>query len=78
MVGRADILRVDEKLRTPKTAHLNLSAPLQPAWQMRPGAAAYRVCPQDHKLYIRLDNKLVDESELALTTDLPVHIDLLH
>ncbi|KAH9945975.1 NADPH-dependent glutamate synthase [Epithele typhae] len=75
MVGRADMLKVDEKLRTPKTAHLDLSAILKPAWQMRPGAATYRVRPQDHKLYVRLDNKFIDESEPALTQGLPVHIE---
>ncbi|KAI6109954.1 hypothetical protein F5141DRAFT_1196066 [Pisolithus sp. B1] len=31
MVGRADMLKVDEKLRTSKTAHLDLSAVLKPA-----------------------------------------------
>ncbi|PPR08093.1 hypothetical protein CVT24_010554 [Panaeolus cyanescens] len=75
MVGRADMLKVDEKLRTPKTAHLDLSAVLKPAWQMRPGAATYRVRQQDHKLYIRLDNKFIDESEPALSKGLPVHIE---
>ncbi|KAF8201622.1 NADPH-dependent glutamate synthase [Pholiota molesta] len=75
MVGRADVLKVNEKLRTAKTAHLDLSAILKPAWQMRPGAATYRVRQQDHKLYIRLDNKFIDESEPALTKGLPVHIE---
>lgn len=75
MVGRVDVLKVNEKLRTPKTAHLDLSAILKPAWQMRPGAATYRVRQQDHKLYIRLDNKFIDESEPALTKGLPVHIE---
>lgn len=37
MVGRSDLLRVDDSLRNPKTAHLDLSALLKPAWQMRPG-----------------------------------------
>ncbi|KAF7311548.1 Glutamate synthase [Mycena kentingensis (nom. inval.)] len=75
MVGRADMLKVDEKLRTTKTAHLDLSTILKPAWQMRPGVATYRVRQQDHKLYIRLDNKFIDESEPALTKGLPVRID---
>lgn len=75
MVGRADMLKVNEKLRTRKTAHLDLSPILKPAWQMRPGAATYRVRQQDHKLYIRLDNKFIDESEPALTKGLPVHIE---
>jgi glutamate synthase (NADPH/NADH) len=75
MVGRSDMLKVDEKLRTTKTAHLDLSAVLKPAWQMRPGAATYKVRQQDHKLYIRLDNKFIDESEPALAKGLPVHIE---
>jgi glutamate synthase (NADH) len=75
MVGRSDMLRVDESLRTAKTAQLDLSDVLKPAWQMRPGAATYRVRQQDHKLYIRLDNKFIDESEPALTKGLPVRID---
>ncbi|KAG8931523.1 glutamate synthase [NADH] [Tulasnella sp. 419] len=75
MVGRSDMLKVDDSLRTTKTAHLDLSAILKPAWQMRPGAATYRVRQQDHKLYIRLDNRFIDESEPALTKGLPVHID---
>ena len=75
MVGRSDMLKINEKLRTTKTAHLDLSAMLKPAWQMRPGAATYRVRSQDHKLYIRLDNKFIDESDPALTKCLPVHID---
>jgi glutamate synthase (NADPH/NADH) len=74
MIGRAEMLKVNEQLRTLKTANLDLSAILKPAWQMRPGAAIYRVRRQDHKLYIRLDNKFIDESEPSLTKGLPVHI----
>ncbi|KAF8436347.1 alpha subunit of glutamate synthase [Boletus edulis BED1] len=74
-IESAEMLKIDEKLRTAKTASLDLSAVLKPAWQMCPGAATYRVRQQDHKLYIRLDNKFIDESEPALTKGLPVHID---
>ena len=75
MVGRSDLLKVDESLRTPKTANLDLSAVLKPAHEMRPGAATYKVRQQDHKLYIRLDNKFIEESEPALTQGLPVQIE---
>ncbi|KAG9006059.1 glutamate synthase [NADH] [Tulasnella sp. JGI-2019a] len=75
MVGRVEMLKVDESLRTIKTEFLDLSAILKPAWQMRPGAATYRSRQQDHKLYIRLDNKFIDEAEPALTKGLPVHIE---
>lgn len=75
MVGRSDMLKVDDARRTRKSAHVDLSPLLKPAWKMRPGAATYRVRQQDHKLYIRLDNKFIDESEPALTKGLPVRIE---
>ena len=75
MVGRSDMLKVNDSLRTRKTEHLDLSEVLRPAWKMRPGAATYSVRQQDHRLYIRLDNKFIDESEPALTKGLPVHIE---
>ncbi|KAN0061168.1 glutamate synthase [NADH] [Thecaphora frezii] len=75
MVGRADLLKVDDSLRNPKTRNLDLSPLLKPAHEMRPGAATYKVRQQDHKLYVRLDNKFIDEAEPALTEGLPVTID---
>jgi glutamate synthase (NADH) len=75
MIGRTDMLKVDESLRTPKTAHLDLSPILKPAYQMRPGAATYKVRQQDHKLYVRLDNKFIDEAESAINDGIPVSID---
>ncbi|PKI85779.1 alanine dehydrogenase [Malassezia vespertilionis] len=75
MVGRSDLLYVDDKLRTPKTSNIDLSAVLKPAHEMRPGAATYKVRQQDHRLYIRLDNKFIDEAEPALHDGLPVSIE---
>lgn len=75
MVGRADYLCVDETLRTPKTQHLDLAPILKPAHLMRTDVATYRVRPQDHKLYVRLDNKFIDEAEPAISKGLPVEID---
>ncbi|EGG05651.1 uncharacterized protein MELLADRAFT_48761 [Melampsora larici-populina 98AG31] len=75
MVGHAELLKVNESLRNPKTAHLDLSAVLKPAWKMRPGAATYKSKNQDHRLYVRLDNKFIDEAEPALLKGLPVRIE---
>ncbi|KAF0453232.1 glutamate synthase [Gigaspora margarita] len=66
MVGRTDKLKVNESLRNAKTANLDLTPILTPAFTLRPGVATHNVLKQDHKLYIRLDNKLIDESEPAL------------
>lgn len=75
MVGRTDKLKVNEALRTPKTKNLDLSPILTPAFTLRPGAATYNVRKQDHRLYTRLDNKLIDEAEWTLERGLPSQID---
>jgi len=75
MVGRADKLKVQDSLRNPKTANLDLSAILTPAFKLRPGVATYRIRSQDHKLYTRLDNKLIDEADASLEKGLPSRIE---
>lgn len=75
MVGHAEHLKVDDSLRNTKTAHLDLSAILKPAWKMRPGAATFKSRQQDHRLYVRLDNKFIDEAEPALSKGTPVRIE---
>jgi glutamate synthase (NADPH/NADH) len=69
MVGRADLLKVDDSLRNPKTANIDLSAILKPAWKMRPGVATFKARPQDHKLYVRLDNRFIDERRVLSATE---------
>ena len=75
MVGRSDKLRVLDSLRNPKTANLDLSSILKPAFKLRPCVATYRIRSQDHKLYTRLDNKLIDEAEASLEKGLPSRIE---
>lgn len=54
MVGRSDLLKVDDSLRNPKTANLDLSPLLKPAWQMRPGGEY----PSSGKIPIDTDERL--------------------
>lgn len=75
MVGRAECLRVRDDLRTDKTQNIDLSLLLTPAHKLRPGVATFNVRKQDHKLYVRLDNKLISESELTLDKGLPSRIE---
>ncbi|KAJ9666072.1 glutamate synthase [NADH] [Coniosporium apollinis] len=75
MVGRCDVLRMRDDLRTAKTENIDLSLILTPAHTLRPGVATYNVRKQDHKLHVRLDNKLIAESELALEKGLPTRIE---
>ncbi|CAG8526130.1 4615_t:CDS:10 [Ambispora gerdemannii] len=75
MVGRSDRLKVNDSLRNPKTENIDLTPILTPAFTLRPNVATYNIRKQDHKLYVRLDNRLIDESEDALSKKLPVKID---
>ncbi|RHZ49162.1 hypothetical protein Glove_529g38 [Diversispora epigaea] len=75
MVGRSDKLKVDDSLRNAKTENIDLTPILTPAFTLRPGVATYNVHKQDHKLYIRLDNKLIDESIDAIAKKKPISID---
>jgi glutamate synthase (NADH) len=75
MVGRSELLRVRDDYRTTKTENIDLSLILTPAHTLRPGVATYNVRKQDHKLHVRLDNKLISESELALEKGMPIRIE---
>ncbi|QPG74841.1 glutamate synthase [NADH] [Brettanomyces nanus] len=75
MVGRADKLVVRDDLRTTKNANIDLSPILTPAHQIRPGVATRCVKKQDHRLHVRLDNKLIDEAEITLDKGLPVTVE---
>ncbi|KAI5951327.1 GLT1 [Candida jiufengensis] len=75
MVGRTEKLRVREDFRNTKNANIDLSPILTPAHTIRPGVATHCVRKQDHRLHVRVDNKLIDESELTLAKGLPVTID---
>jgi glutamate synthase (NADPH/NADH) len=75
MVGHTELLKVREDLRNAKTENIDLSLVLTPAHTLRSGVATYNVRKQDHKLHVRLDNKLIAESELALEKGLPCRIE---
>jgi glutamate synthase (NADH) len=75
MCGRTEVLRMRDDLRTSKTANIDLSLLLTPAHRLRPGVATFNVRKQDHRLYVRLDNKLISEAELTLDKKLPSRIE---
>lgn len=75
MVGRSELLKVRDDFRTAKTENIDLSLILTPAHTLRPGVATYNVRKQDHKLHVRLDNKLISESEMALDKGMPTRIE---
>ncbi|KAI0025752.1 glutamate synthase [Xylariomycetidae sp. FL0641] len=75
MVGHVECLKTRDDLRTNKTSNLDLSLILTPAHKLRPGVATFNVRKQDHRLYVRLDNKLISEAELTLDKGLPSRIE---
>ncbi|QRG37974.1 hypothetical protein FDK38_002363 [Candidozyma auris] len=75
MVGHTEVLKVRDDLRNTKNANIDLSPILTPAHTIRPGVDTYCVRKQDHRLHVRIDNKLIDESEVTLEKGLPVTID---
>lgn len=75
MVGHVEVLKVRDDLRNNKTANIDLSLILTPAHKLRPGVATFNVRKQDHRLYVRLDNKLISEAELTLDKGLPSRIE---
>ncbi|KAI8575052.1 hypothetical protein K450DRAFT_263550 [Umbelopsis ramanniana AG] len=66
MVGRTEMLRVNDSFRNYKTANIDLSPILTPASTLRPGVATYNVRKQNHNLHVRLDNFLIEEAQPAL------------
>lgn len=75
MVGHVEVLKVRDDVRNNKTANIDLSLILTPAHKLRPGVATFNVRKQDHRLYVRLDNKLISEAELTLDKGLPSRIE---
>ena len=76
MVGHAEYLKVDDSLRTFKTANIDLTPVLTPASVLRPGVATHNVTKQKHKLHVRLDNYLIDEAESVFSgTEKSVNIE---
>jgi glutamate synthase (NADPH/NADH) len=74
MVGHSEKLKAKVQ-RSTKTCNIDLTPILTPAHSIRPGVATRYVHKQDHKLHVRLDNKLIDEAEITLDKGLPVTID---
>ncbi|KAK3683562.1 putative glutamate synthase [Podospora appendiculata] len=75
MIGHVEVLKVREDLTSKKAKNIDLSLILTPAHKLRPGVATFNVRKQDHRLYVRLDNKLISEAELTLDKGLPSRIE---
>ena len=75
MIGHVEMLKVRDDLKSKKVQNVDLSLILTPAHKLRPGVATFNVRKQDHRLYVRLDNKLISEAELTLDKGVPSRIE---
>jgi hypothetical protein len=75
MIGRVDMLEVEEKLLHYKSQGLDLSSLLTPATLYNPNAGVRHMELQDHALEHTLDMELVRQAEAALTDKTPVTIE---
>ncbi|KAJ1554396.1 glutamate synthase [NADH], partial [Cladochytrium tenue] len=76
MVGRTDFLTISQSVRNAKTRSIDLSPILTPAFTLRPGVATHNVMRQDHLIYKRLDNKMIEMCQASLKERLPTEINL--
>jgi glutamate synthase (NADPH/NADH) large chain len=76
MVGRVDVLEMNEALQHWKARGIDLSMILKPASRVYDNTQVYRVEAQDHGLEKALDNELIKLAEPAIKRGEVVNIDL--
>lgn len=74
LVGRADLLEVDQSVLHYKNAGLDLSALLVPSKQLNANTDFRKTISQDHGLAEAFDNMLIEQSKPALEEGIPVTI----
>ena len=75
MIGRVDLLKMDQAIDHWKADGIDLSNMLQPAKVVFEGTEFYKTKDQDHGLDMALDNELIRLSRLALETGDKVDIE---
>ncbi len=72
MVGRSDMLEMDDRIQHWKARGLDLSLILTPAAKPRPDVEVYCTRSQNHGIEDVLDNKLIEECWAAVNEGIPV------
>ncbi len=75
MIGRVDLLEVDETVLNWKSERLNLSRLLTPARRYNADTRVFCCIPQDHGIEKVLDQKLIDQVNCSLSNGSPIRID---
>jgi len=75
LVGRSDLLEVDQSTLHSKSKGIDLSPLLIPGQELNPGAGLIKEIEQDHGIAGALDIKLIDLAKDALESKTPVRIE---
>ena len=75
LVGRSDLLEVDNEALHYKNAGLDLSALLVKASDLNPGAGIRKAIEQEHELDHALDNSFIEQARPALEDGVPITIE---
>ena len=76
MVGRSDVLELDEGITHWKAKHLDLTPILRVAEKPHPDVGTFCTRDQEHGLEIVLDNVLIDQCQPAIKNGEPVVVDI--
>ncbi|MFW6059931.1 MAG: glutamate synthase-related protein [Phycisphaeraceae bacterium] len=74
LIGRTDLLEIDDAVRHWKADGLDLRPILAPANKPRPDVQVHKCVEQEHGLAEALDNELIEAAKPALNDSQPVHI----
>ncbi|NYT52738.1 MAG: glutamate synthase large subunit [Candidatus Vesicomyosocius endoextente] len=74
MIGRVDMLQMNQIINHWKQETINLDALLTPAKKPNKNTDTYQTVAQDHQLDQQIDNKLIAKSKLAIKNTEKVHI----
>ncbi len=75
MIGRVDMLEMDDAIEHWKQSSVNLDALLMPAQKPHADTGTYQSIEQDHQIELQLDNQLINEAKAAIKAGTSVSID---
>ncbi|WXU00198.1 MAG: Ferredoxin-dependent glutamate synthase 1 [Catillopecten margaritatus gill symbiont] len=75
MIGRVDMLEMNQAIEHWKQSSINLDALLTPAQKPHDNAGTYQTETQDHQLELQLDNTLIEQSKPAINGNDKVKFD---
>ena len=76
VIGRCDVLEMDQAVTHWKASGIDLTAILTPAKRAHENVGVFQSVKQDHCLDLALDNEIIRQAQAAIETGEKVHIEL--